>query len=147
MSGLPTRRVNETAATVHTAVVTLVRRLRCVPPPAGLSWPRASALALAVKNPGLTMSELAAAESVTMPTMTRIVEALVRQGLVARKRDRTDRRSVSIAATAKGRALLERVLQERIGMLSRAVAQLEREDMDLLSRCAPLLERIAELLS
>ena len=146
MSGLPRRHVNETAADVHAAAVSFVRRLRCVPPPAGLSWPRTSALALAVKNPGLTMSELAAAESVTMPTMTRIVDALERQGLIALKHDREDRRAVSIVATAKGRALLERAREERIGLVARALAQLDREDVEVLNRSAAALERLSELL-
>lgn len=146
MTGLPKTHVNETAANVHAAVSSFVRRLRCVPPPAGLSWPRTSALALVVKHPGLTMSQLADAESVAMPTMTRIVDALERQGLISRRWDRADRRSVSLVATAKGRSLLERARGERIAVVARALAQLEPDDVERLKGGAEVLARLTELL-
>lgn len=146
MSGLPSRRVNQTAASVHAAVVGLVRRLRLTPLPPGLSWPRTSALALVVKHPGISMTDLAAAESVAMPTMTRMVDALEDQGLIVRKRGSEDRRSVLLAATAKGRELVERARGQRVEAMARAIARLEPAQVEELARTAPLLERLTELL-
>jgi DNA-binding MarR family transcriptional regulator len=146
MSGLPSRRVSQTAASVHAAVSALVRRLRLTPLPPGLSWPRASALALVVKHRGISMTDLAAAESVAMPTMTRMVDALEEQGLIVRKRGSEDRRSVLLAATARGRELVERARGQRVEAIARAVARLEPAEVEELARAAPVLERLTELL-
>ena len=50
----------------------------------------------------MSLAELAAAEQVRPPTMSRIVDALVERGLVTRETEPGDRRSVRIAATEEG---------------------------------------------
>ena len=55
----------------------------------------------------MSLAELAAAEEVTAPTMSRIVEGLVKEGLATREADPANRRKVLIAATEEGRRRLE----------------------------------------
>jgi DNA-binding MarR family transcriptional regulator len=53
----------------------------------------------------LVMNELSQQMGVTISTMTRVVDILVRDGVVSRRSNPTDRRKVRIELTAKGRDL------------------------------------------
>jgi DNA-binding MarR family transcriptional regulator len=59
------------------------------------------------------VASLAEALSVTAPTASRLVERLVRKGLVRRRADRQDRRQVRIGLTEAGRDLVRLVTQRR----------------------------------
>jgi DNA-binding MarR family transcriptional regulator len=59
------------------------------------------------------LASLAAALAVTAPTASRLVERLVRKGLVRRRTDRHDRRQVRIALTETGRDLVDLVTERR----------------------------------
>src|ERR687883_145288 len=72
---------------LHSAAIHLLRRLRREDARTGLSGPRLSALSVVVFAGPRTLGELAAAEQVRPPTMTRLVQALEREGLVARDPD------------------------------------------------------------
>lgn len=67
------------------------------------------------EHDGLTPRELAEQIGVEMPTVTRTVQRMVRDGLVRREDNPLDKRSVRIFVTEKGRSmesLASRVLQE-----------------------------------
>ncbi|MDQ3996553.1 MAG: hypothetical protein M3303_05995, partial [Gemmatimonadota bacterium] len=66
----------ELADRLHSAAIHLLRRLRREDARTGLSGPRLSALSVVVFAGPLTLGELAAAEQVRPPTMTRLVRAL-----------------------------------------------------------------------
>src|ERR671914_1928025 len=91
---------------LHSAAIHLLRRLRRTDTKTGLSGPRLSALSVVVFGGPLTLGELAAAEQVKPPTMTRLVRALEARGLVSREPDERDGRVVRLRATAKGRTLM-----------------------------------------
>jgi DNA-binding MarR family transcriptional regulator len=59
------------------------------------------------------VAALAEAVAVTPPTASRLVDRLVRKGLVRRRTDRQDRRQVRIALTEAGRRLVDRVTERR----------------------------------
>lgn len=59
------------------------------------------------------VAALAEAVSVTPPTASRLVDRLVRKGLVRRRTDRHDRRQVRIGLTAHGRRLVDLVTDRR----------------------------------
>jgi hypothetical protein len=60
---------------LHSAAIHLLRRLRREDATSGLSAPRLSALSVIVFGGPLTLGELANAEQVRPPTMTRLVSA------------------------------------------------------------------------
>ena len=94
--------IRDIAARLHSAAIRLLRTLRREDDGSGLSAPRLSALSVIVFAGPLSLAELAAAEQVKPPTMSRIVDALVERGLVTREAKPGDRRSVAITATAEG---------------------------------------------
>jgi DNA-binding MarR family transcriptional regulator len=59
------------------------------------------------------VASLAEALSVTAPTASRLVERLVRKGLVRRRADRQDRRQVRLGLTGAGRDLVRLVTERR----------------------------------
>src|SRR5512144_459051 len=93
---------------LHSLAIHLLRRVARSDQEGGVTGPRLSVLSVLVLGGGpRTMGELAAAEHVRPPTMTRLVQAMQAEGLVARAPAPHDARVVRIRATRAG----ERVLQ------------------------------------
>jgi DNA-binding MarR family transcriptional regulator len=127
---------------VHSAAIHLLRRLRKQDDASGLSAARMSALSVVVFGGPLTIGQLASAEQVSAPTMTRLVVGMQRDGLVKRERDAHDARIVWIRATAKGDRILREGRRRRVAALARELADLPAADAGLLERAAEIIERI-----
>ena len=129
------------AAQLHSVSIRLLRTLRREDDAFGLSGPRASALSVIVFAGPVSLAELAAAEQVRPPTMSRIVDALLAAGLVTREAAPGDRRSVRIAATAEGVRLLEAGRARRVRALTARLASLPESERRALARAVEILER------
>ena len=116
----------ELADQLHSAAIGLLRRLRREDDAIGITSPRLSALSVVVFGGPLTLGQLASAEQVKPPTMTRIVTGLEQDGLVTRRSDPNDGRLTQIHATAKGRKILAAGRARRVGTLKKAVAALDQ---------------------
>ena len=140
------RAADRVADRLHSAAIRLLRRLRRVDDESGLSAPRLSALSVVVFAGPLTLGELAAAEQVRPPTMTRLVRALEARGLVVREPDAADRRVTRIRASAKGKALLTQGRARRVAILARELQSLPPGELAALDHAASLLEQILRAL-
>jgi DNA-binding MarR family transcriptional regulator len=120
----------------------LLRSLRKEDDASGLSAPRLSALSVVVFGGPLSLGDLARAEQVKPPTMTRIVTGLQKDGLVARKGDRRDRRLTLIEATPKGHKVLAAGRTRRVEKLAKAVGTLGRREIAELERGTALLRDV-----
>jgi DNA-binding MarR family transcriptional regulator len=141
--GEKTRSAALVADRLHSTAIHLLRRLRAEDRRTGLSGPRASALSVVVFGGPITLGELAAAEQVKPPTMTRLVTAMEAQGLLTRERDAEDARVVRVRATAKGIRLLQEGRARRIARLQAALEALSPRELASLGEATELL---AELL-
>jgi len=108
----------------------------------GLTRARLSALALLVLGGPRTLGDLAAAEHVRPPTMTRLVHAMEADGLVARKPNPADGRSIVISATPKGEAQLEHGRARQLAPLTASLSGLDRGERLRLEDAANLLGRV-----
>jgi len=90
----------------------------------------------------MTLGQLAAAEQVKPPTMTRIVSGLEREGLAERSADAADERRVRIRATAKAARLLQQARQRRIQALATHLSGLCPADLRALQHAVDLLEKV-----
>jgi DNA-binding MarR family transcriptional regulator len=90
----------------------------------------------------VTLGDLAGAEQVRPPTMTRIVDALAEQGLVVKKRNREDGRSTLIQATAAGKKLLMQGRERRVRALAGQIAALGEKDRATLEKAAEILKGV-----
>src|SRR5271170_3531732 len=102
------------AGQLHSAAIHLLRKLRREDDISGLNAPRLSALSVIVFGGPLSLGDLAAAEQVRPPTMTRIVNALADQGLVIKKQNANDGRSTLLIATPAGKKLLMAGRERRV---------------------------------
>lgn len=127
---------------LHSVAIHLLRRLRREDARTGLTAPRLSALSVLVFGGPRTLGELAAAEQVRPPTMTRLVTALERDGLVVKEGVAGDRRQVRIRATAAGRAMLARGRERRVVALASVIRTLPDEDRQVLGISIAVLDRI-----
>lgn len=80
----------------------------------------------------LTMKEIARRLSVTAPNITRLVEGLAREGLVARGPDPDDRRIAWIEMTDRGREVFETLRPRRIRRAERHFSSLDVQEKQLL---------------
>jgi DNA-binding MarR family transcriptional regulator len=127
---------------LHSAAIHLLRRLRQEDPASGLSAPRLSALSVIVFAGPLTLGELAEAEQVRPPTISRMVKGLEAEGLVERLSDPCDGRVQRARATERGRRLLQEGRSRRVAALSRDLAALPPAELETLARAAVLLESL-----
>lgn len=134
-------RRNDVADRLHSAAIHLLRRAAEEDRSAGLSRARLSALSVVVFRGPLTLGALAEAEGVRSATMSGIVNGLERDGLVRRRPHGSDRRAVSVEATAAGRRALERARGARIDRIASRLAELSTADLDVLAQAAELLEQ------
>lgn len=132
---------------LHSSAIKLLRRLRAEDVYSGLTGPRASALSVIVFAGPVTPGQLAAAEQVRPPTMTRLVRALERDGLVRREPDVVDRRVVRLHATPRGEALLVEGRRRRVRKLAATLSRLPVAEHDELARATDILARVVQELS
>jgi DNA-binding MarR family transcriptional regulator len=133
----------EVADRIHSAAIHFLRRVAREDDAGGVSPARLSALSVVVYAGPLTLGELAAAEGVRPPTMTRIVAALEEDGLVRRETAPDDGRVTIVRVTAKGARAIDRARARRLKLVQRGVSRLSRADAAALRRAAELLEEIA----
>src|SRR5437867_8766997 len=131
----------EVARRVHSAALHLMRYVRAQDTALGVPPARLSALSVIVFGGKTSLSDLAKAEQVRPPTMSRIVDALVRDGLVKREIDKKDRRSVIITATDKGTRIMHEGRSRREKRLLDLLQPLRREEIDLLDRASEILAK------
>ena len=135
------------AQTLHSSAIRLLRSLRQADEAGGLTASRMSALSVIVFSGQITLGDLAAAEQVRPPTMTRIVNALAEQQLVKKTPDRRDGRLTRIAATMKGKRELLKGRAHRVKMLADGIQSLTRTEQSKLSAAAGTIQKLAERLS
>lgn len=129
----------DAADALHSAAIHLLRRLRKEDVKTGEGPARLSALSVLVFGGPRTLGELAAAEQVKPPTMSRIVGGLERSRLVEISRDQSDARRMQIRPTAKGVRLLRRGRLLRIAYLAERLDRLPESQLFTLRSAAEIL--------
>ena len=128
---------------LHSAAIHLLRRLRIQDLASGVGPAKLSALsALVFSGRPLSLAELADAEQVRAPTMSRLVSDMERDGLVRTQTSKEDARSIQISPTARGQELLLAGKKRRVDSLARAMADLEAADLERLERCLEVLKQV-----
>jgi DNA-binding MarR family transcriptional regulator len=133
---------SELAARLAGLSTVLQRHLSRADAGEGLTRARLSALALLVLGGPRTLGELAAAEHVRPPTMTRLVQAMEADRLVIREPNPHDGRSIVIRATARGEAQLDQGRARQIAPLTASISALAGAQRLQLEDAADLLGRV-----
>ena len=134
------------AARLRIAVARLSRRLRPTKAAGALTVTEIDVLVAAERRGPIRLSDLASFAGLNPTMLSRLIPKLEEAGLIRRLADGADRRVCRVEATAKGRALLDRVRSERNDALSRQMSQLASPEREAVLRALPVLEELAERL-
>lgn len=133
--------------TLGTDLLGAVARLnRLATQRAGMPLPSAQARLLStIEDQGeARISDLAALDHCSQPTMTMQVRRLEAAGLVARTTDPDDARAVRIRITPAGRNTLERVREDRAAVINPYLAGLDADERRTLTAAVELLHRVLD---
>ena len=125
----------------HHLAIVLLRSMRQVDEAHGLAGPRASALSVLVFRGPQSLGELAAAEGVKPPTMSRLIKAMQEEGLVESEVAAHDQRAIRIAASAKGRRLMLRGREKRLAAIRELLRDASAGEKQALETVVELLAR------
>jgi DNA-binding MarR family transcriptional regulator len=134
--------LEEVGRSLHSNAIHLLRYVRTEDSAMGIGPAQSSALSIVVFGGPLTLNKLADAEQVKPPTMSRVVEALVKEGLVRREVNRGDRRSVTISPTDKGMKLLHEGRNRREKRLTKLLSKLDADEIRCLVKASRILSKI-----
>ena len=136
-----TRTTAEAAAALRLTVGRLARRMR-QESSTGRSLTQLGILATLDRRGPTPLGDLAAAERVAPPTITKAVATLASEGLVAKQPDESDRRIQRARLTAAGRREIARNRSRREAWLAARLASFDQADRDRLTELLALLEAI-----
>ena len=142
MSG--NRQTEALADQLHSTAIRLLRLVRVQDAATGIAPARLSALSVIVFGGPISLQDLARAEQVRPPTMSRIVDALEKQGLARRTADQEDRRAVKIAATKKGIAMLRKGRDRRVKFLAAYLATLDNADLTHIAHAVRAIQKATQ---
>ncbi|HEX7286788.1 MAG TPA: MarR family transcriptional regulator [Candidatus Angelobacter sp.] len=133
-SGPTSPTTEQLADRLHSTAIHLLRLVRVQDSAAGIGPAQLSAMSVIVFGGPMSLNDLARAEQVKPPTMSRIVDALEAAGLARRRVNPADRRALVIAATKKGTALLHEGRKRRVKFLARYLERLSASELAALER-------------
>ena len=131
------------AAGLRMVVMRLARRLR-QQAEGEVTPSQLSALSTVERLGPLTLGELAAAEQVQPPSMTKIVNGLEQHGFVVREPDAKDRRIARVRISDDGRRFVARSRTRRNAYLASRLKGFDADERAILEQALPLLERLVD---
>ena len=136
---------SEIAALLHEQFARLTKQLRTLELPQGMTPERMSALSVIDKRGPISVTALAEKEMVRPATMSRMVTALVDEGLVKRTDDKNDGRGVLVSTTPKGRRTFQRAQEQRLQHFAEVLDSLSDEQLTAMRSLTAALERLSLL--
>lgn len=140
---ISTSTTTETAARLRRAVTRLHRRLRANSL-GGVTPTQASLLATLNQLGEPTLGDLAIAEQIQPPSVTKLVRDMEVAGLIMTSRDAKDRRATRVRMTPDGRRQLEGIRQRKTEFLERRLAALSARDRARAEELVTFLENLLE---
>jgi len=141
----PSAELAETARHLNSGAIHLLRGLRVVDREAGLTPARLSALSVLVFGGPRTLGNLARAEDVAGPTMTRIVDGLVELRLAVRGPHPDSARMTVVSATPAGEELMHEAAERRLAVIVAALQELGDAERAAVVAAGPALRHLAAL--
>lgn len=141
--GEPEVETAEVAGRVRLVLGRLARQLRLHQSQDRLSSTQLATLSTLEQRAPVRIGDLAAAESISAATMTRVVAALTERGLVERRPDPDDGRACQVQLSQHGIGELARLRTQRDGYLATRLGECTPEQRAALAAALPVLETIA----
>ncbi len=137
--------IQQAALKMQIVATRLLRLARSAHEDYQLTSAQYSALSVLHERGPLPLVELARAERVAHPTMSRIVTGLAKMGAVCRPAQEIDRRQRGVALTEYGRALYERIAGNRTAVMAAVLGKLtpsaRQEVLDVVTSVVTEIEK------
>jgi DNA-binding MarR family transcriptional regulator len=133
----------ETAARLRRAVTRLNRKLRASAL-GGVSPAQASMLASIAKLANPSLGDLAVAEQIQPPSVTRLVHDMLGEGLVTCSPDPEDRRCTRVSLSAAGRKELDTIRKKKAEFIEERLLTLNAHDQRRAREAAAFLEALLD---
>lgn len=108
----------------------------------GLSVPQFRCLGFIARNPGCSVSDVAAFLGVTLPTASAMVDRLVRAPHVIAATSAVDRRRTELRVNAPGKALLDRIRAGAQRDMAAALAGANAAELEAVEQALDVLHRV-----
>ena len=132
--------ISEAADALYRLLTAAVRQL-----PRDMSLTSLATLSTIDRTGPRRITDLSASEGVTQPSMTSLVTALERSGLVERRQDPNDQRVVLVALTEAGADYLRKRRRAGMDAFAQLIGKLPAADTAALVAAAPALRHLREL--
>ena len=136
--------VGKIADSLHSGMVRLNKKVAIVDRATDMSAARLSILAVLTFGGSQTIGSLSRIERVKPPTMSNLINALEKGGMVVGKNAKEDARQSLVSVTKKGKGLLEKARQNRLTYLRGLLESLSKEELATLENAADILLRLSE---
>ncbi|HEY6538711.1 MAG TPA: MarR family transcriptional regulator [Candidatus Dormibacteraeota bacterium] len=133
---------SELATKLPTVLTRLSRRLRQTSGPLGVPPGQYPVLVSLLDHSPATVSELAAAEHVRVPSMTVLLGHLELAGLINKEVDAADRRFVRVRLTRQGASVAKAARRLRSAWFAQRLSHLSSRELAALERALPALEHL-----
>ena|SRR5690242_3186354 len=107
-----------------------------------LSVPQYRALGFVVRHPGVSLSQVAEHQGLTLGAASRLVDGLVIRGLVERRASTEDRRFVTLHVLPSGESTLAQARQRTEQALASMLATLPAADQEIILRAMEPLRAV-----
>jgi len=144
---MPAEELEDAARALNSFAIHLLRRIRNVDRESGLTPARLSALSVLHFGGPRSLGRLARDESVTSPTMSRIVDALCEAGLAERRLHEENGRIVMVSATKAGSRLMQAAADRRVRAIAEALRALPERDRRRVVAATPHLAGVVASLT
>jgi DNA-binding MarR family transcriptional regulator/uncharacterized glyoxalase superfamily protein PhnB len=135
---------DEPSALIARAVLRLGRRLRAARPDHSVNLSTLALLTTLHRRGPMSAVQLAREEKLQPQSLTRLLAAMTREGLIARETDPADRRAHVIQLTREGRSVVARDMAARRAWLDQAMDMaLTLQEREQLAGAAPLMLKVA----
>ena len=107
-----------------------------------LTIPQFRALRFIQRNPDISLSDLAEYLGLTLPSVSKLIDGLVKQTLILRQESKVDRRKMTLGLTDAGETIVNTSRAEAQANLARNLASLSQEDLQKIHQSFELLGQL-----
>jgi len=107
-----------------------------------ISIPQFRTLRFIQRNPDSSLSHLAEHLGLTLPSVSKLVDGLVKQKLINRKESTADRRKLTLVLTQAGAAIVDSARAGARANLAKKLVELPNDELETISQAMQLLRPI-----
>ena len=131
----------EVLATVFPIMLTLRNGMRSQRP-ADLTEPQFRAMGFLSHHEGVSLSDMADDFGLTLPTVSKMVDGLVKRGFLSRQEDPDDRRRVTLRLTDNGKSVFDTAKRNSDALLADLLKTLSHDEQEQVVCAMRILRRV-----